>query len=134
MVYTNSIDLFAISNELSESLAEKIPDIDYRSADRGLAFHTSNARVVVLGKPAKRLEEYKDFEVDEFELANRAIVEFCKLTDGLLQGAILKGLAAIRKQSRKILTKFHSGLDAAFLTHRALGLPHEELLTISLLF
>jgi hypothetical protein len=44
----------------------------------------------------------------------------------MLQGGILMGLATIRKQSRKILTKFHSGLDAAFLTHRALGLPHEE--------
>ena len=80
----------------------------------------------MLGKPAKRLDEFKLFEVSEEELADRAISEFCKLADGMLQGGILMGLAAIRKQSRKILTKFHSGLDAAFLSHRALGLPHEE--------
>ena len=127
LIYTDSPSLFDISDKLSESLAAKIPDeIEYKAADEGLAFHTLNARVIVLGKPANRLDKFKPFEVDETELADRAIFEFCKLADGMLQGGILMGLAAIRKQSRRILTKFHSGLDAAFLTHRALGLPDEE--------
>lgn len=55
-------------------------------------------------------------------------MEFSRLTDGLLQGAVLHGLAEIRRQSKRILMKFHSGLDGAFLTHRALGLPHQEAL------
>lgn len=127
LIYTDTPELFDISNKVFERLSEKIPDeIECKDADKGLAFHTLNARVVVLGKPAKRLDEFKLFEVSEEELADRAISEFCKLADGMLQGGILMGLAAIRKQSRKILTKFHSGLDAAFLSHRALGLPHEE--------
>jgi hypothetical protein len=129
LIYTDNPNLFSIANKLSENLTAKISsEIEYKEVDKGLAFHTLNARVVVLGKPAKRPEEYKLFEVDEANLADRAVFEFCKLTDGMLQGGILMGLAAIRKQSRKILTKFHSGLDAAFLTHRALGLPHEEAL------
>jgi hypothetical protein len=123
LIYTDSPNLFDIADQASENLTAKIYDKD---ADKGLAFHTLNARVVVLGKPAQRLEAFKPFEVDEADLADRAVSEFCKLTDGMLQGGILLGLATIRKQSRKILTKFHSGLDAAFLTHRALGLPHEE--------
>jgi hypothetical protein len=127
LIYTDTPNLFDISDKVSENLTAKIPDeIDYKDADKGLAFHTLNARVVVLGKPAKRLDEFKPFEVSEAELPDRAVSEFCKLADGMLQGSILLGLAAVRKQSRKILTKFHSGLDAAFLTHRALGLPHEE--------
>lgn len=127
LIYTDTTDLFDISNQIFERLTEKISDeIEYKDADKGLAFHTLNARVVVLGKPIKRLDEFKPFEVTEAELADRAISEFCKLADGMLQGGILMGLAVIRKQSRKILTKFHSGLDAAFLSHRALGLPHEE--------
>ncbi len=127
LIYTNDPDLFSISAKVYEQLAEKVPtEIDLKDSDEGLAFHTLNARVVVLGKPAKRLPKYEPYEVREEDLADRAIEEFCKLTNGLLQGGILKGLAAIRKQSRKILTKFNSGLDAAFLTHRALGLPHEE--------
>lgn len=127
LVYTDTPNLFHIADQLSEGLSEKAPDeIEDKPADRGLAFHTSNARVVVFGKPTQRLPEFKDFEVEEKDLADRAIGEFCKLADGMLQGCILMGLAAIRKNSRKILTRFHSGLDAAFLTHRALGLPHEE--------
>ncbi|GAM08390.1 hypothetical protein OR1_00661 [Geobacter sp. OR-1] len=127
LIYTDNPNLFDISDRVSERLIAKIPKgIEYKDADKGLAFHTLNARVVVLGKPAIRLDEFKPFEVRESELADRAIAEFCKLTNGMLQGGILMGLATIRKQSRKILTKFHSGLDAAFLTHRALSLPHEE--------
>ena len=104
LIYTDNPNLFAISYKVSERLTAKIFD---KEADNGLAFHTLNARVVVLGKPAKRLEEFKPFEVDETDLADRAISEFCKLTDGMLQGGILMGLATIRKQSRKILTKFY---------------------------
>ncbi|MBL6995869.1 response regulator receiver domain [Desulfobacula sp.] len=127
LVYTDSSNLFDIADKVSENLVAKIPDgIKYKDADKGLAFRTLNARVVVLGKPAKRLDRFVPFEVSASELADRAVSEFCKLTGGMLQGGILMGLAAIRKQSRKILTKFHLGLDAAFLTHRALSQPHEE--------
>ncbi len=130
LVYTDNPNLFDISDKLSTNLIAKIPDeIEHKEADKGLAFHTLNARVVVLGKPASRVDDFQPFEVNEAELADRAILEFSKLADGLLQGGILMGLAAIRKQSRKILTKFHSGLDAAFLTHRALSLPDEEAFT-----
>ena len=127
LIYTDNPNLFSVANSLFVRLASEIDsDIDYPEADQGLAFHTMNARVVVLGKPAHRAADVVPFEVEESKLADRAIEEFSKLANGLLQGCILVGLAEIRKQSRKILTKFHSGLDAAFLTHRALGLPHEE--------
>lgn len=127
LIYTSELNLFDIANTLYERLSDKVSgEIEYKDVDQGLAFHTLNARVVVLGKPGERLEKYKSFEVTEHGLAERAIKEYCNLADGLLQGCILQGLAAIRKQSRKIMTKFHSGLDGAFLTHRALGLPHEE--------
>lgn len=127
LIYTDTPDLFALSNEIYEGLTETMTDnIEFKDADNGLAFHTSNARVVVLGKPINRLARFKPFEVNEAELVDKAISEFCKLSDGMLQGGILMGLAAIRKQSKRILTKFYSGLDAAFLTHRALSQPDEE--------
>lgn len=127
LIYTDNPNLFDVANTLFEPLSEKIDsEVDVPDEDKGLALHTMNARVVVLGKPAHRTADYAFFEVEEKNLADRAIDEFSKLANGLLQGCILLGLAEIRKQSRKILTKFHSGLDAAFLTHRALGLPHEE--------
>lgn len=126
LIYTDSPNLHDVSNSIFQGLGKESDKIEYKKEDSGLAFHTTNTRVVVLGKPATRLEEYKLFEVKEQELADRSISEFCKLADGLLQASILTGLAAIRKQSKRVLTKFHSGLDPALLTHRALGLPHEE--------
>lgn len=127
LVYTDSPNLFDVSDKVSEKLFSILPDgIKDNEADQGLAFHTSNSRVAILGKPAERLADNKPFEVTETELADRAIAEFCKLADGMLQSGILLGLATIRKQSRKILTKFHAGLDAAFLTHRALLQPDDE--------
>lgn len=123
LVYTDSPNLFDVADRVSEKLAASLSD---GFEDRDLAFHTSNSRVAVLGKPAERNADSKPFEVAEADLADRAIDEFCKLADGMLQSVILLGLAVIRKQSRKILTKFDAGLDAAFLTDRALKLPHEE--------
>lgn len=127
LIYTDKPNLTDVADKVSEKLLVKIPDgIEDKVADKGLAFHTLNARVAVLGKPATRGPEYQGFEVKEEDLASRATSEFCKLADGLLQGSVLMGLATIRSQSKKMLTKFHSGLDGAFLAHRALGLPHEE--------
>ena len=39
---------------------------------------------------------------------------------------MLRGLAEIRKNSRRVLSKFDAKLDAAFLTHRAMGLMTED--------
>lgn len=127
LVYTDSPNLFDIADQIYEKISPKLGDkMTMPEADKGLAFHTLNCRVVVLGKPTNRFAEYKNYEVPEDKLADRAIREFSRLANGLLQAGILKGLAAIRKQSRRIITKFHSGLDAAFLAHRAMSLPHDE--------
>ena len=82
--------------------------------------------MAILGKPGHRLSQYQSYEVSEKDLATRAVIEFSKLASGLLQGAVLLGLAEIRGNSRKILTKFEATLDPAFLTHRALLIPTNE--------
>lgn len=124
LVYTGEINLF----EISERVFERIPsDFDPTVKEDGLVIETANARIVVLGKPGReRATRYKDFVVDGKDLANRAIAEFAKIADGLLQGIVLQGLAEIRKNSRRILTRFGSEIDSAFLAHRALSLPDED--------
>lgn len=127
LVYTSAQNLQAIANEVYEALNMVVPgNIEPQLEDKGLALHSPNTRVVILGKPGRRLEEYDNYQVTERDLADRAVVEFAKLAAGLLQGAVLLGLSKIRSNSRKILTKFDSSLDPAFLTHRALSLPDEE--------
>ena len=132
VVYTAEPNLKAsVADKLYEKLSEEVTDefqIELKKEDRGLAFHTKNSRITVLGKPISggRSPEYADNEVSEAELAQRTIKEFSKLAHGLLQGAALQGMALIRKNTRKIITMFGSELDGPFLLHRALSLPNEE--------
>ncbi len=60
------------------------------------------------------------------ELPDRLIKEFTKMTMGLLSNAALESMAALRLNTHRILRKFHSGLDAPYLSHRILSDPPEE--------
>lgn len=130
LVYTDRENLNNVADRVFECLSEALPgSIEPIARDQGLALHTSNSRIVVLGKPTRlktRSKEFESYEVEEGQLADRAIEEFAKLADGLLQGAALLGLAELRRNTRRILTQFDSKLDPAYLTHRALSLPHED--------
>ena len=127
LVYTSEIDLTAIASEVFDALTKiKEENIEPQKEDEGLSMHSSNSRVVILGKPGHRPEKYQSHEVPENKLAQRSVEEFSKLASGLLQGTVLLGLAKIRENSRKILSKFDKSLDPAFLTHRAMSLPDEE--------
>ncbi|MFA7279555.1 MAG: response regulator receiver domain [Sterolibacterium sp.] len=126
MVYTQEPNLFKVANDIYEKLNERIPNVVQPPTENALSLHSLNSRVAILGKPGTRQAEYKPAEVKEKELADRAITEFTQLASGLLQGAVLLGLAEIRLNSRKVLSKFDASLDPAFLTHRAFSLPHED--------
>lgn len=128
LVYTQEANLFAVANEVYEkvnkTIGESVQPVD---GEDGLAFHTENSRVVVLGKPGReRPDTDTRHIVDESDLADVAVREFAKLASGLLHSATLLGLSEIRKNSRKILSKFNSTLDPAFLTHLAMSLPEED--------
>ena len=129
LVYTMEVNLGDIANTLFEDLSRRLGEgeVDVNRETEGCVIKTSNARVVVLGKRTDTpLIQYRDYWVPEKELAKRTIREFSHLASGLLQAIVLRGMAHIRDNNRRILTRFHEGLDTAFLTHRALLLPDES--------
>lgn len=128
LVYTQEANLFEVANQLYEKIRDSVgEDLDPRPEDGGLAFHTENSRVVVLGKPGRtRAKDQEAFVVEESRLADAAVTEFAKLASGLLHAATLLGLSEIRNNSRKILSKFNRDLDPGFLTHLSMSLPHED--------
>lgn len=128
LVYTQEANLFEIANKLYEKINDSIGKaIEPRPEDSGMAFHTENSRVVVLGKPGRtRAPDQEAFVVDESDLADVAVKEFAKLASGILHAATLLGLSEIRNNSRKILSKFNSELDPGFLTHLSMSLPEED--------
>jgi len=128
LVYTQEINLFDIANQLYEKVSASIGErLKPLKEENGLVFHTLNSRIVILGKAGRvRSPEYSNYVVEAKDLADVAVKQFAKLASGLLHAAILFGLAGIRKNSRKILSKFNVTLDPAFLTHRAMSLPEED--------
>ncbi len=129
LIYTMETNLHAVADQLYEELGRRVgkEKIGVDSATKGLILTTVNARVVILGKRENTsLQEYADFWVPEKMLAERTIKEFSLLASGLLQAVVLRGVAKLRDNNRRILMRFQPGLDAAFLTHRALSLPKES--------
>ncbi|KAB8185250.1 hypothetical protein FKV24_010790, partial [Lysobacter maris] len=126
LVYTQETNLFSVANELYEKVHASIGD-EFQPLEGGLTFHTSNSRITVLGKPGReRADTNPEHIVHEKDIADAAVIEFAKLASGLLQAATLLGLSEIRKNSRKILSKFNTSLDPAFITHMAMCLPDED--------
>ncbi len=129
LIYTTEPNLGRVANTIYEDIVKRIGEdtIKVIPDSEGLILSTDNARVVVLGKFLNTsLTQYKNFWVPEKDLAVRTISEFSKLASGLLQGIVLRGVAYLRENNRRILMRFNESLDAAFLTHRALLLPDEE--------
>lgn len=56
----------------------------------------------------------------EANLAVHLVTEFREMSNGLMHSVVLAGLAAVRDGAHQILARFGRGLDAAFLSHRAL--------------
>lgn len=53
-------------------------------------------------------------------MPSRIVTEFVEIGKGILANVAFAGIAAIREETHRVLARFHSGLDAPFLTHRVL--------------
>jgi hypothetical protein len=79
----------------------------------------------VPGRPAAIVDAYV---VEQRDLAARLLRDFCTMHRGLLSGLALKGLSSIRSNTKRLLDKFSTDLDGAFLLHRALVKSDHEAL------
>jgi len=126
VVYTGEPNLALVLDEIFGHLSELPGErVELARDVSGLALHTVNSRIVVLGKPGLA-QITPECVVKECDLAERAILEYSLLASGLLQGAVLHALGEIRHNTHRILTRFDAKLDPAYLTHRVLSLPHDD--------
>lgn len=129
LIYTLEVNLRSVADKIYDDLVARLgkDDVTVEPQSEGLVLTMENARVVVLGKRENTaLSQFSDYWVPESGLATRTIKEFSHLASGLLQGIVLRGIAKLRENNRRILTRFHKDLDIAFLTHRSLLLPDES--------
>jgi hypothetical protein len=126
-IFTNTPSLQSIANSIYQHLATNAIPTD-TIGNSYLRLQAGAARVIVLGKAGgtTRVEAEQPFTVAESDLANRLLQEFAAMNQGILPSCALLGMAAVRRNSRRILDKFRPDLDAQFLLHRALIRSSEE--------
>lgn len=124
-IYTSTQNLKHVTQQLFEHLKNQGLSVE-TSGEYSL--NAGSSRIVVLGKPSTgRLQDQIDAaEVPEAELAQRIILEFSAMHQGILPSMALYGLASVRTNTKKILDKFRSEMDGAFLAHRGLILPDDD--------
>jgi hypothetical protein len=124
-VYTADQSLVAVANKIADRLkAEGLP---VSPEDAQCRLRSGATRLITLGKPIQRFgTEDEAFTVKESALAEKLIEEFVRMNAGILPSYALYGLAAIRRNSKRILDRFHGDLDGAFLLHRELISSSEE--------
>ena len=120
-------DVGARMDKLAEVITD-VYDVIVETEHNDFVLKTKNGiRIawLVKGKSVKG-DPLSDFKVSEEDLPKRLQMEFGKLSNGLLSNLSLALIAAIRDCVHHVIGKFHSGLDAPYLHHRAkIGVPDE---------
>jgi hypothetical protein len=124
-IYTQDYSLVGVANRIADRLRKDGLEANPEVAQCRL--RSGATRLIVLGKPMGRFgEEDVQFTVTESSLANKLIDEFAEMNAGILPSYALHGLASIRRNTKRILDRFHGDLDGAFLLHRELVSASEE--------
>ncbi len=106
-----------ISNELARLSGGKYSDHVWIS-------DTGDIRISVYFKPVLAQGHVRDGVKQRIvkyeELPHKLIYEFAALHCGLLPNAMMKSIAVVRENTNILLKHFNSGLDPAFVSHRAM--------------
>lgn len=124
-IYTGERDLRKVAIKVSDELSAHFGEDPIRDSD--FVAEKGPIRIAVFGKEHTPVPS-EDTSLSEriadiSELPNRLIDEFAEMTTGLLPNVAIAGLSEIRSQTHRLLTKFSSSLDPAYLGHRLL-IPH----------
>ena len=125
-VYTGEQDIAKIGEKIE--LHFKNSGREFKRSDQGVVLSHHHSRIVIYAKSGTQLTpDLTKRSVSENKLPEQLIADFAEMTKGLLPSIALTSLAAVRKNTHKILDKFQSELDPAFLAHRAcLPVPEDS--------
>ena len=120
-VYTGEPDIRTIGSSIADELrAAGYAFESVAGRDGDLVYAKGSCLIVIYAKPGTTVEpELRTRSVRESDLAERLIGDFTGMVEGLLPSIALTGLTAIRENAHKVLRRFETKLDPAFLTHRA---------------
>ena len=124
-IYTGSRALV----EIGARVAERLESFGLVCTKRGggTRLECGSLRIVIYAKTGVTLEaDLQDRVVPEGDVAKALVGDFAGMVSGLVPNLALMSLAAVRENTHRLIEKFHSGLDPAYLTQVAcLGSPKE---------
>jgi hypothetical protein len=128
VVYTGQLNLVAITKQIKKALKD----------DQGLKVKNENPYTLVSGSvriavyakgyvtPPRANEELAARVIPIEQMPDKLIGEFTDMTMGLVSNVAVQSFAALRSNTHHILSKFHAGIDAPFLSHRAMLTKPED--------
>ncbi len=117
-VYTGEPDLGKIADSVEEGLKDIYSDLPLQRD--GLSMTKGPVRVTVLAKEhvTVPLPKERPNKVKIQELPERLADEYSQLTTGLVSGVAIQSLAALRRDTHRIVEKLGPALDPGYLGHR----------------
>jgi hypothetical protein len=119
VVYTAQSYVDQMIKDLKED-ADAVYDNGLDMDEKRFFIKSNNLRIVILNKKTT-LNPLKEARIVPFdELPDYVISEYTKLVKGIIPGATLHGIAAMREKTHELLAILNSNLDGAYCLHRAL--------------
>ena len=116
-IYTGEARLDDICTKIVVKLKEA--GLDPQENEKRTEISYQHGQVVIYAKSAVNLAEpLRNRSVVEEQLPDLLINDFAAMTEGLLPSIVLTSLTAVREGEHKVLDRFSSDLDPAFITHR----------------
>jgi hypothetical protein len=127
VVYTGQEELAAITSEI-KTVLEETGQLEVTNKN-DYTLEAGPVRIAVYAKGYVPVsEEHAELAarvVPIEQMPDKLIAEFTDMAMGLVSNVAIGSMAALRSNTHRILTKFHPGIDAPFLAHRAM-LPHPD--------
>jgi hypothetical protein len=124
-VYSGALRLDQIASRIRTNIKKTTAGVRVRK-DGAFALISGMARIVVFSKPTTRfssggrvLKGYSDRVINTADLPDVLINEFAALTAGLVPNVALASMAALRRNTHRVLAQLQAELDPAYLWHRA---------------
>ena len=123
VVYTAQPSVVEMIMDLKK-VADAVYDDDLVMDKRYPSIKSDSLRIVILNKEATMSPEAPIVTFDQ--LPDNIISEYAELVKGVIPGATLHGIAAMREKTHELLAILNSNLDGAYCLHRALLLNPSE--------
>lgn len=119
-VYTGQSDLASVADSLEKILEDAYQESELDREDGSLSMTKGPVRLTVFAKEHVKapVPGGASSRVKFAELPEKLATEFSALTHGLVSGVALQALAAMRRDTHRILDNLGPGLDPGYLGHR----------------